>query len=207
MHWQKKAIHEVPSACSRVPPVGSGALRSKTPMLSSPRKPPWKTLSPLGSFRFTHQVKLMTSFWKTCWRKREIPLPRLELFLGVDVPGGPGVHGGIDVAEVPLVGGDLAARMEVLLLQHEEELLLGEGEIGQGQGHGVEGEVPRGVPRVLPLVGHGDDVLVGHVAPGPVADVRAAGDCWGRAPARAATRRRRSRSTAWTTASRPGPAA
>ena len=30
----------MPSACSRWPPVGSGCERSKTPMLSSPRKPP-----------------------------------------------------------------------------------------------------------------------------------------------------------------------
>jgi hypothetical protein len=38
MFWLKRAIHAVPSACSRWPPVGSGALRSKTPMLSRPRK-------------------------------------------------------------------------------------------------------------------------------------------------------------------------
>ena len=53
------AIHAVPSACSRCPPVGSGALRSKTPMLSSPRKPPSNTLRPSRSFRFTHQVKFV----------------------------------------------------------------------------------------------------------------------------------------------------
>ncbi len=99
----------------------------------------------------------------------EVSLAALISFLRVDVPGSPGVHGRIDVAEVPLVGGDLAARMEILLLEHEEELLLGEGEIHQGQGDGVEGEIPRRVPRVLPLVGHGDDVLVRHVGPRPVA--------------------------------------
>ena len=40
-----------------MPPVGSGALRSKTPMLSSPRNPPAKTLRPAGSLRLTHQLK------------------------------------------------------------------------------------------------------------------------------------------------------
>ncbi len=44
------------------PPVGSGALRSKTPMLSRPRNPPWKTLRPSVSLRLTHQVKLSSSF-------------------------------------------------------------------------------------------------------------------------------------------------
>src|SRR5579859_8203568 len=42
------------------PAVGSAALRSKTPMLSSPRKPPSKTLLPSASLRLTHQVKLIS---------------------------------------------------------------------------------------------------------------------------------------------------
>ena len=58
------AIHEVPSDCSRRPPPGSGAERSNTPMLSSPRKPPSKTLLPWKSLRLTHQVKFSSSFWK-----------------------------------------------------------------------------------------------------------------------------------------------
>ena len=55
------AIQAVPSAWSMKPPVGSGAERSKTPMLSSPRKPPWKTFRPWASRRLTHQVKLSIS--------------------------------------------------------------------------------------------------------------------------------------------------
>jgi len=43
--------------------VGSGELRSNTPMLSSPRNPPSNALRPEGSLRFTHQVKLSSSFW------------------------------------------------------------------------------------------------------------------------------------------------
>mmetsp|Transcript_3327 Transcript_3327/g.11687 ORF Transcript_3327/g.11687 Transcript_3327/m.11687 type:complete len:211 (+) Transcript_3327:1580-2212(+) len=58
------AIQAVPSACSRNPPVGRGSLRSKRPMLSRPRKPPPKRCLPVLSVLFTHQVKLMTSFWK-----------------------------------------------------------------------------------------------------------------------------------------------
>ena len=61
MLWLKNAIQAVPSDCSRVPPPGSWALRSKTPMLSSPRKPPWNRFFPLGSFRLTHQVKFTSS--------------------------------------------------------------------------------------------------------------------------------------------------
>ena len=70
------AIQLVPSDCSMWPPVGSGALRSKTPMLSRPRKPPWKTLRPSASLRFTHQVKFSSSLWKTRSRKARSPVPR-----------------------------------------------------------------------------------------------------------------------------------
>ena len=42
-------------------PVGNGRERSKTPMLSRPKKPPWKTLRPSASLRFTHQVKFNIS--------------------------------------------------------------------------------------------------------------------------------------------------
>ena len=71
---QYMAIQLVPSDCSIWPPVGSGALRSKTPMLSSPRNPPWKTLLPSASLRLTHQVKFSSSLWKTLSEKVAIAL-------------------------------------------------------------------------------------------------------------------------------------
>src|SRR5262249_43969851 len=69
------AIQAVPSACSRQPPPGRGALRSKTPILSSPRKPPSKRFFPKRSFRFTHQVKFTTNFLKQRFRKSRLPSP------------------------------------------------------------------------------------------------------------------------------------
>jgi len=62
------ATHAVPSACSRWPPVGSGALRSNTPMLSSPRKPPSNRFLPKRSLRFTHQLKFSISLAKDLLR-------------------------------------------------------------------------------------------------------------------------------------------
>jgi hypothetical protein len=64
---QKKAIHDVPSACRRVPPVGSASDRLKIPMLSIPKNPPSKTLFPSESFRLTHlidQLRMVTSTWE-----------------------------------------------------------------------------------------------------------------------------------------------
>ena len=76
MHWEKNAIHAVPSDCSRRPPVGSGALRSNTPMLSSPRKPPSNTLRPVGSLRLIHHVKFTSSFWNALFSQATSPSPR-----------------------------------------------------------------------------------------------------------------------------------
>ena len=81
----------------------------------------------------------------------------------------PRVHGRIDVAEVPLVGRQLAVRMQVVVAQHQVELLLGEVGIDHAQRNHVERQVPRGVPGVLPLVRHRDDVVVEHVGPLAVA--------------------------------------
>ena len=89
----------------------------------------------------------------------------------VQKEGGPGVDRRVDVAEVPLVGGDLAARVEVDLAQHEIELLLGKIRVHDGKGDGVEGQVPGGIPGILPFVWHRDDVIVHHVEPLAVADL------------------------------------
>ena len=77
----------------------------------------------------------------------------------------PGVDRRVHVAEVPLVRGDLPVRMGIEALEHQEELLLGEVEVDERERDRVEREVPRRVPRVLPLVRHRNDVAVEHVEP------------------------------------------
>ena len=52
--------------------------------------------------------------------------------------------------------------------------LLRERWIDERKRHAVEREVPRGVPRVLPLVGHRDDVRVVEMRPLAVPSVLAA---------------------------------
>ena len=158
---QNSAIHDVPSDCSSMPPSGSWADRSIGPMLSSPRKPPSNTLLPLASLRFTHQVKFSSSLWRTRSRKSK---SRAAVDLE-DAQRRPGVHRRVDVAERPLVGGQLAVRVHVPLAAQQDELLLGEGRVDVGERDALEGEVPGRVPRVLPRVGHRDDVAVVEVAP------------------------------------------
>src|SRR5258708_7105514 len=76
----------------------------------------------------------------------------------VNTPRRPGMYGRIDIAERPLVGGDLSVGMHVPLAQHQRELLLGEVRIHECERNAVKREVPSGLPRVFPLVRHGDNV-------------------------------------------------
>ena len=75
------------------------------------------------------------------------------------------MHGGIDVAEVPLVSRQLPAWVQVMVLEHQIELTGGKVRIHEAQRGRVEGEVLRGEPRVLPLVRHRDHVEVVEVDP------------------------------------------
>ena len=87
----------------------------------------------------------------------------------------PRLDRGVDVREVPLVRRELAVGMHVPLAAEQDELGLGELGVDMGQRDAVEGEVPGGIPGVLPLVGHRDDVAVVEVRPLVVAARQALG--------------------------------
>jgi hypothetical protein len=65
-----------------------------------------------------------------------------------------GLYRRVDVAEIPLIGGDLAGRMEIDLVEQQVELLLGEIHVDEGQSKCMKREVPGSKPRVFPLVRH-----------------------------------------------------
>ena len=92
-----------------------------------------------------------------------------------DLQRRPGVHRRVHVVEGPLVGRQLPVGVHVPLAQDEQQLLLGEIRIDQRQRDAVEGKVPRGVPGILPLVRHREDVGIVEVLPAAVAAVPALG--------------------------------
>ena len=94
--------------------MGSGALRSKTPMLSRPRKPPSKTFLPNRSLRFTHQVKFSKSLLNADFEEIDVRLTAQRLLGAMEEQGRPGVDRRVHVAEVPLIGRHLAAGVEVV---------------------------------------------------------------------------------------------
>ena len=75
------------------------------------------------------------------------------------------MHRRIDVAECPLVGGQLSVRMHVPFAGQQHELGLGEIGVDQCERHAMKGQIPRGVPRILPFVRHRDDVGIVQVGP------------------------------------------
>ena len=83
----------------------------------------------------------------------------------VDPPAGPGMDRRIDVAQVELVGRDLPVGVHVPLAQQERELVLGEHGVQPGEGDHVKRQVPRRIPRVLPLVGNRENVPVEQMVP------------------------------------------
>ena len=133
-------------------------------MLSRPRNPPAKRLLPSASWRLSHQVKLSRSFWKTRSRKSRSPGAVDQ----EDPDRGEGVYRWVDVVEVPFVSGQRPVGMLEPLPQQHEELVLGEGRIEVCPRDGVEGEVPRSEPGILPRVRHGQHVEGVQVAPARV---------------------------------------
>ena len=80
----------------------------------------------------------------------------------------------VDIAEVPLVGRDLAVRVQITIAQHQLDLVLGEVDVDQRQGAAVKRQIPGGEPGILPAVGHGDHVSRLEMLPLPIAPVAAA---------------------------------
>ncbi len=83
----------------------------------------------------------------------------------VDAPRGPGVDRRVHISEGPFVGRELAVGVHVPFAEHEHELLFSEIRVDESERDAVKSQVPRGIPGIFPLVGHGDDVGVVEVQP------------------------------------------
>ena len=128
------------------------------------QEPAGEDVAPLRVLAVHPPVEVEHQAVERALQELDVLAPEVALHL-VEEEGGPGVDGRVHVAEVPLVGRDLPVRVGVEAAQHQQELLLGEVEVDERERDRVERQVPGGVPGVLPLVGHGDDVAVEHVEP------------------------------------------
>ena len=102
-------------------------------------------------------------------RVARLPLAALLAVNLKHAPRRPRVDGRVYVAELPLVGGELAVRVHVPLAGELRELVLGELRVHERERNAMEREVPRGIPRIFPLVRHRHDAGIVHVRPFGVA--------------------------------------
>ena len=83
----------------------------------------------------------------------------------INAPRSPGMYRRIDIAKCPLICGKLSVRMHVPFAQQQNELFLCEIGVDDRERNTVERQVPRRVPRILPLVRHRNDVVVVEMRP------------------------------------------
>ena len=133
-----------------------------------------------------------------------VAAPALHALGAERLQRGKGVDRRVHVAEIPLVGRDLAVRIEIAFVEHQLDLILGEIDVDQGERAAVEGEVPGGEPGIFPGVGHRDHVGRLHVLP-RLRCVRAGAPPAAPACPPKASARHRSGRTACSTPFRPRP--
>ena len=83
------------------------------------------------------------------------------------------MHRRIDVTKLPFIGRQLSIGMHVPLAGHQIQLPFGKIGIHQRKGDAVKGQIPGGIPGVLPFVGHGDNVKIVEMLPFVVASLAA----------------------------------
>src|SRR5580704_13564184 len=127
-----------------------------------PKKAALKEIIAKAVFTVHPPTEVEHQLGKRTLEEINIAFPRSSLFRPVHKYGGPSMHRRIHIAEVPLIGRDLAGWVEEELLQHQIKLSFSKVGVNRSQGNGVKGQIPRCIPRIFPLVEHGDDVGIQH---------------------------------------------
>ena len=169
-----EAVHPHPARPIRLFDVASRGKRRaavEDADIIQTEKAALKNVSSLGVFAIHPPGEVQQKFLKHSLEKSAVALAAALLLDLVDAPCRPRVDWRVDVAEGPFVGRQLAVGVHVPLTRHEHELFLGEVGIDERERNAVKREIPGRVPRIFPLVGHGDDVGVVEMAPLMVAPV------------------------------------
>ena len=87
----------------------------------------------------------------------------------IHTPRRPRMDRRVHIAEGKLIGRDLPIGMHEPLTQQQLQLMLGKLRIDLRIRHHVEGQIPRGEPRILPLVRHRDYITGEEMAPVAIA--------------------------------------
>src|SRR3984885_6017338 len=133
-------------------PWGQPCPAFKPPDVVQAQKSAFKDILTEAVFTIYPPVEVQRQFGKNPLEKGDFALAAECLLGPVQENRRPRMHRWIDIAEVPLVRGELAARMEVVHPKHQIELVLGEIDIDCRKGDRMKRQVPGGIPRIFPLI-------------------------------------------------------
>ena len=165
----------MPSACSSVPPPGQRRRAVEDADVVEPEEPALEQVAAVRVLAVDPPGEVGQQPVEDADEELAVALPALLDLALVDPQRRPGGDRRVDVGEVPLVGRDLPVRVLVAGAQQQRDLLLREVDVDEPERRAVEGQVPRGEPRVLPLVRHRDHVAGEEVEPRDVAQPAAGG--------------------------------
>ena len=138
-----------------------------------PKEPALEHVQPLGVLAIDPPCEVQQELEEHALEKDAIALAAPLLVDFVDTPRRPRMDRRVHVVEGPLVRGQLSVGVHVPFAQQQHELIFREVGVDQGERHGVEREVPRRIPRILPFVRHGEHVFVVDVRPFGIAPSKA----------------------------------
>ena len=171
-----QAIHAHPARAVRLLEVASGGQGRRTVKdtdVIEPEKPALKDIRAVGIFAVHPPGEVQQQLMKHSFQESAIGDAAHAPLDFVDAPSGPRVHRWIHIAKGPFISGQLPVRVHVPFAQQQDKLFFCEIRVNQRQWNAVKRQVPCRVPWILPLVWHGDDVLIIKVRPFLVAAVPA----------------------------------
>ncbi len=163
-----QAVHTHPAGRIRLFDVAAGRQRRapvENPDVIEAEKPALKDVLALGVFAIHPPGKIQQQFVKNAFQKPPIADAVPLLVDLINAPGRPGMDRGIHVAECPFIGRNLTVGVHIPFAQHEDELLLGERRVHQRERDAMKREIPGGIPGILPLIRHRDDIGVIEMRP------------------------------------------
>ena len=155
----------MPSACSRLPPVGKRGAAVEHADVVETEEAALEHVLAEAVLAVQPPGEVQQELVECRLEEIDVHLAAPRLLGAAQKESCKSMDRGIHIAEVPLIGGHLPVGVQVGRAEHQVHLLFGEVGVHDRERERVEGQVPGRVPGVLPLVGHGDDVVVQHVEP------------------------------------------
>ena len=137
----------------------------ENPDVIQPEKATFKNVAARGIFAIHPPREIYEQLMKDAHEKHSVRFAAHATRNLVDAPRCPRLHGRIYIRKIPFVGGKLPVRMHVPFAHKQDELIFREIRIDQRHRDAVKRKIPRRIPRVFPLVRHGNDVGIVQMRP------------------------------------------